>query len=142
MDISVHEDKVSLLRKAGNGGHAGKVSRREHHAGITPKKIGELFLQFEVNGTRTICESCTIGAASPAIEGGFPSGKNLRMPAKSEVIVAREHDHLAAITPDMSTIILFKRLIPETVFQPGLCGGVILDTADNGAALAIMFGEI
>jgi hypothetical protein len=70
-------------------------------AGFAAEEGGEFFLELDVEGAGAVGGAGAGGAGAPLEEGGAAGLDDLGVEGKPEVIVARQHDHLAAVEPDV-----------------------------------------
>jgi hypothetical protein len=101
VEVLVGEDHVALLGEGCDARHAGEVAGGVDVAGFAAEKGGELFLKVHVVGAGPVGGAGAGGAGAPLEEGGAAGLDNLGVKRQAQVVVARQHDHVAPIEPDL-----------------------------------------
>ena len=131
VDVFIRKNGVSLLRKSGDAGEAGKVTGGVDMAGLLAEERGEFFLKLDMVGARAVGHAGAGGAGAPFEESGAGSLDDLGMKGEPEVIVAREHDHVAALETDGGALLRLHRVVVGRVAQTELGGRIIAAAAAN-----------
>jgi len=125
VEVLIAEDDVPFLGEAGGRGDAREVAAAVHMAGFATEKGGELFLELAVVGARTVGRACTGRAGPPFSQGRLSGFDDLGVKGETEVVVAREHDHVASVELDAAALLRLNDMVVRVVLEPHFCGVVV-----------------
>jgi len=125
VEVFVAEDEIAFLRKTGGRGDAREIATAVHMAGFAPQEGGELFFELNVVGARTVGRAGPCGAGSPLAQRSLPRLDDFGVKGEAEVVVAREHDHVAPTELDAATLLRLNDMVVRVVFEPHLRGVVV-----------------
>ena len=141
VDVLVGENDVTLLGEGGDAGETGEVAGGVDVAGFAAEEGGEFFLELEVEGAGTVGDAGAGGGGAPFEEGSAAGFDDLGVEREPEVIVAGEHDHLAAIQVHGGALLRVHGVVVGVVFQPHLRRVVIAEAVLNGLFVFAKEGE-
>lgn len=125
VDVFIGEDDVALLREGGEAGEAGEVAGGVDLAGFFAEEGGEFGFEGEVVGAGAVGDAGAGGAGAPFEEGGAGGLDGFGVEGEAEVVVAGEHDHVAAVEADAGALLPLGGVVVGGVAEAELGGGVV-----------------
>ena len=125
VDVLVGQDHITALGEGGDGGHAREVAGHADMAGFTVEEGRELFFQIDVVGAGTVGQAGAGGARAPFQHGGAARLDHGGVKGEAEIIVAGQHDHVAAVQADVRALLPLHGVVIRRVLQPHF-GGVVV----------------
>ena len=86
-------------------------------AGLAAEEGGELFLELQVVGARAVGEPGAGRAGAPSWQRRPAGLDHLRVEGQAEVVVARQHDHVAAVEPDGRALLGLHGMVERAYFS-------------------------
>lgn len=130
--VFVREDDVAFLGEAGDAGHARQITCGVDVAGFTTEEGGEFFFELDMVGAGAVGGAGAGGAGAPFEHGGTAGLDDLWVEGKAKVVVAREHDHVAAVVSDVGTLLCVDGPIVGGVLESHLRGVVVAAAREDG----------
>ena len=131
MKVFIGQDDIALLGKGRDARHARKIAGGMHVAGFAPEEGGEFFLELEMVGARAVGGAGPGGGGAPLEHGGATGFDDLGMEGEAEIVVARQHDHVAAIEPDLGAALRLHGEVVGRVLEAHLGRVIVAATRQN-----------